>query len=55
MMTTARSQWLLFVVNGGNGSHHQWKQQSMAAVAMVVFVNGSCRQRRWQWDRGTMT
>jgi hypothetical protein len=38
MTTIARSQWLLFVIDGGNGRHHQWKQQLMAAVAMVVFV-----------------
>jgi hypothetical protein len=43
MMMTARSQWLLFVVDGGNGNHRQWKRRSMAAVAMVVFVDGSCR------------
>ncbi len=27
----------------------------MAAVAIVVFVNGSCHQRRRQLDGGTMT
>jgi hypothetical protein len=42
--TTTRSQWSLFVVDGGNGSYCQQKRRSMAAAAMVVFVDGSCRQ-----------
>jgi hypothetical protein len=27
----------------------------MAAAVMMVFVDGSCRQRRRQWDGGMMT
>jgi hypothetical protein len=26
----------------------------MAAMAMVVFIDGGCRQRRQRWDGGTM-
>jgi hypothetical protein len=54
-MMTARSQQLLFVINGGNVGHRQWKRRLMAAVAMMVFVDGGCHQQRWQWDGGTMT
>jgi hypothetical protein len=38
-MMTTRSQRLLFVVNGGNSGHCRQKWRSMAATAMVVFVN----------------
>ncbi len=52
--TTTRSQWSMFVIDGSKGSHRQWKGQSMATVAMVVFVEGGPRQRRQRWDGGTM-
>jgi hypothetical protein len=42
MTTTTGSQQSLFVVNGGKAGYHQWKRQSMATAAMVVFVNGGC-------------
>jgi hypothetical protein len=54
-MMITRSQQSLFDINGGNGGHCSWKQWSMAATVMVVFINGGrCLQRR-QWDEGTMT
>jgi hypothetical protein len=53
-MTTARSQRLLFVVDGGNVGHRRWKWRSMAAVAMVVFIDGGHPQWRRQWDGGKM-
>jgi hypothetical protein len=37
---TARSQWLLFGVDGGKYGHHRQKWWLMMAVAMVVFING---------------
>jgi hypothetical protein len=53
--TTTRSQWLLFIVDGDNCSHHWRKRRWMAAASMVVFVDGSFRQGRRQWDGGAMT
>jgi hypothetical protein len=44
----------LYVVDSGNGSYCQQKWQSMAAAAMVLFVIGSCCQRRGRWDKGAM-
>jgi hypothetical protein len=52
---TARSQQLLFIVDGGNDGHCRWKRRSITAAAMVTFVDSSCRQRRRRWDGGTMT
>jgi hypothetical protein len=54
---TARSQWLFFVTNRGNGGHCSRKQWSIVAAAMVVFVDGGCCQQRWdrmegQWCNG---
>jgi hypothetical protein len=45
----------LFIIDSGNGSHCQWNRQSMAAVAMMVFVNDSRGQRRRWWDEDAMT
>jgi hypothetical protein len=53
--TATKSQWLSFIVNGSNVVHCQWKLQSIAAAAMMVFVNGGQHQRRRRWDGGTMT
>ncbi len=46
---------IMFVIHGGNGGHHQWKRQSRAVQAMVVFVDSGCCQQMRQWDKGTMT
>jgi hypothetical protein len=54
-MMTTRSQWLLFVIDSGNGGNCWWKRRLIAAAAVVVFVvSGPC-QRRQQWDGGTLT
>jgi hypothetical protein len=52
---TARSQWSLFVIDGSNVGHHQQKWRWMAPVALVIFIDCGCHQRRRRWDGATMT